>query len=258
MCERTWIPLSIVGVLITLGAVAQNGREDGLYSLNTVIVDAGHGGKDPGAVNKWGLQEKDITLAVALRLRDYLNEHSSYSVVMTRDDDTYPTLPERAQIANRYQARESLFVSVHCNASTSGAAHGAETYVYDNEASDEKAARVATRENAGTDFSLDFIFADLRRRAMAPFTNTLAEKIQDALVRSVKVQDRRVQRGPFYVLFYPNMPSVLVEIGFITNYEEQKLLASPAYQKKIAEAIGSAVVSFGRDTESWRVAASNE
>jgi len=248
----------VVVLSLTLHATAQNERNNGHYSLRTVIVDAGHGGKDPGAVNRWGLQEKEVTLAVALRLRDYLKEHTTYRVVMTREDDSYPTLPERAQLANRYEPHESLFVSIHCNASSSSAAHGAETYVYDNEASDEKAARLAARENAGTDFSLDFIFADLRRRAMAPFTQTLAEKIQSALVNSVKVLNRRVQRGPFYVLFYPNMPSVLVEIGFITNYEEQKLLASPSYQQKIAEAIGSAIISFGQDTESWSVAASNE
>lgn len=245
----------ILCVLIALSATAQEERK--FYSLKTVIVDAGHGGKDPGAVNRWGLQEKEVTLAVALRLRDFLKENTAYRVVMTREDDSYPTLPERAQIANRYSPEESLFVSVHCNASTSGSARGAETYVYDNESSDERAARVAARENAGADFSLDFIFADLRRRAMAPLTNILAEKIQEALVASLKVQNRRVQRGPFYVLFYPNMPSVLVEIGFITNYEEQKLLASPAYQQKIAEAIGNAIISFDRDTQSWNVAASN-
>lgn len=252
---REWRWGIILCGLITFAVTAQEERE--LYSLKTVIVDAGHGGKDPGAVNKWGLQEKEVTLAVALRLRDFLKENTPYRVVMTRDDDSYPTLPERAQIANQYPPWESIFVSIHCNASTNGSARGAETYVYDNESSDERAARVAARENLGADFSLDFIFADLRRRAMAPFTNVLAEKVQEALVASLKVQDRKVQRGPFYVLFYPNMPSVLVEIGFITNYEEQKLLASSVYQQQVAEALGNAIISFGQDTKSWSVATSN-
>ncbi|MBM3216488.1 N-acetylmuramoyl-L-alanine amidase, partial [Candidatus Poribacteria bacterium] len=191
---KCWRTAAVV-CLLTLAAVAGTAATvDGHYTLKTVVIDAGHGGKDPGATNRWGLREKDITLAVSLRLRDYLREKTSLNLVMTRDGDTYPTLPERAQIANRYEPLESVFVSIHCNASTNSAANGAETYVYDNEASDAKAQRVAARENQGQDFSLSFILNDLRHRAMKPYTDALADKIQDNLVSSVKVVDRRVQR----------------------------------------------------------------
>jgi N-acetylmuramoyl-L-alanine amidase len=227
----------------------------GHFQLKTVIIDAGHGGKDTGAVNRWGLEEKQVTLSVALKLRDYLKANAPFQIVLTRENDTYPTLPERARIANRFDPVESVYISIHCNAAPSAAARGAETYVYNNKATDDKARRVAARENRGMDFSLDFILADLRHRAMAPFTDALAGRIQGNLVQSVGLSDRRVRGGPFYVLFYTTMPSVLVELGFITNHEEQSRLRSASYQTRLAEAIGKAVVAFGRDMDAWRLAA---
>lgn len=233
--------------------IAQESQDDGHFQLKTVVIDAGHGGKDPGALNKWGGREKDVTLAVALKLKNYLKENSPYHLVLTRDSDTYPTLPERAEIANQYAPKETIFVSIHCNASENPASRGAETYIWNHEATDNKAKNVAARENVGADFSLSFILNDLRHRANAPYTEALAKKIQASLVTSVGAVDRKVLRGPFYVLFYPHMPSVLVEIGFISNKEEQTRLRSENHQAKIAAALGKAIVSFGSDTESWRV-----
>ena len=116
------------------------------------------------------------------------------------------------------------------------------------------AARVAARENLGTGFSLDFIFADMRHRAMAPLTEGLASNIQSNLIKRANVLDRRVQEGPFYVLFYTQMPSTLVEIGFLTNKDEQTQLRSAAHQQKLAEAIGAGVVEFGAQFKNWNVA----
>jgi len=226
--------------------------------LGSVVIDAGHGGRDPGAVNRWGVLEKDITLSVALMLRDYLERESDVPVVMTRDTDVYLTLDERSQVANDYVAaspyrRPSVFVSIHCNAASNVKAVGAETYVYNTTATDRRAARIATRENLGTDFSLDFIFADMRKRAIADLTEQFAVRVQDELVTAARVADRDVRRGPFYVLFFSAMPSVLVELGFLTNRQEQARLASAAGQRSLAEAIGAAVIAFGaNDLDAWQ------
>ena len=227
-------------------------------ALGSVVIDAGHGGKDPGAVNRWGVREKDVTLAVALMLRDYLARESDIPVKMTRDTDVYLTLDERSQVANDYVAasqdrQPSVFVSIHCNSASNGRAVGAETYVYNTTATDRRAARVATRENLGTDFSLDFIFADMRKRAMADLTEQFAVRVQDELVSAAHVEDRDVRRGPFYVLFFSAMPSVLVEVGFLTNRQEQARLTSESGQRSLAEAIGAAVIAFGaNDLDAWQ------
>ena len=230
-------------------------------SLGSIVIDAGHGGKDPGAVNRWGVREKDVTLAVALMLRDYLRERSDTAIRMTREDDTYLTLDERSQVANDYVAGPpnrgpSVFVSIHCNSAPNVHAVGAETNVYNTTATDARAARIARRENLGKDFSLDFIFADMRKRAMADLTEQFAARVQDELVTAARVEDRDVRRGPFYVLFFSAMPAVLVELGFLTNRQEQARLASSAGQRALAEALGAAVLGFGaNDLGAWQEAA---
>ncbi|MBT3268684.1 N-acetylmuramoyl-L-alanine amidase [Candidatus Poribacteria bacterium] len=233
-------------------------------SLGTVIIDAGHGGKDPGAVNRWGVREKDVNLAVALLLRDYVEGESDIPVVMTRDTDMYLTLDERTELANDYVGNEagrqpSVFVSIHCNAAANIHAVGAETYVYNTTATDRRAARVAARENLGQDFSLDFIFADMRKRAIADLTEQFAVRVQDELVAGAHVADRDVRGGPFYVLFFSAMPSVLVELGFLTNRDEQARLATVAGQRALAQAIGVAVLAFGaNDLDAWQEAAGHD
>jgi N-acetylmuramoyl-L-alanine amidase len=251
----------VLATLLFAGMSARADAADPTSALRTVIVDAGHGGKDPGAVNRWGVREKDITLAVARQLRDYISRNSDVAVVMTRDSDIYLTLDERTELANTYvgeaaDRRPSVFVSIHCNAAANTHAVGAETYVHNPTATDARAARVAARENLGQDFSLAFIFADMRKRALSDVTEDLAVRVQDELVTGAHVEDRDVRRGPFYVLFFSAMPSVLVEVGFLTNRDEQKWLASTSGQRALAEAIGAAVLAFGEnDLEEWREAA---
>lgn len=233
-------------------------------ALRAVIIDAGHGGRDPGAVNRWGVREKDVTLAVARELRHYISRQSDVAVVMTRDRDVYLSLDERTRLANDYvnegpDRRPSVFVSIHCNAAANVHAAGAETYVHNPTATDKRAARVAARENLGQDFSLDFIFADMRKRALSDLTEQLATRVQDELVTAAHVEDRDVRRGPFYVLFFSAMPSVLVEVGFLSNRQEQARLSSAAGQRALAEAIGAAVLGFGRhDLDRWRDAAAQD
>ena len=253
---RLLIALLLTGFVVR----PSDGMELDATPLGAVVIDAGHGGKDPGAVNRWGVREKDVTLAVARMLRDYVQRESDIPVFMTRDADVYLTLDERTQLANDHvgQAagrRPSVFVSVHCNAAANVRAAGAETYVYNTTATDRRAARVAARENLGQDFSLDFIFADMRKRAIADLTTRFAVRVQDELVAGAHVEDRDVRGGPFYVLFFSAMPSVLVELGFLTNRDEQARLATVAGQRALAQAIGAAVLAFGtHDLEAWREA----
>jgi N-acetylmuramoyl-L-alanine amidase len=255
--------IAALALVIWMGSVRLAfAAEDGATAsaLGSIVIDAGHGGKDPGAVNRWGVREKDVTLAVALKLRDYLRQQSDIPIKMTRETDVYLTLDERSQVANEYVAgsparQPSVFISVHCNSAPNVKAVGAETYVYNTTATDKRAARIATRENLGKDFSLDFIFADMRKRAMADLTEQFAVRIQDELVSAAHVEDRDVRRGPFYVLFFSAMPSVLVEVGFLTNRQEQARLTSESGQRSLAEAIGAAVLAFGADElDAWQEA----
>ena len=226
------------------------------FELETIIIDAGHGGKDPGAVNRWGVQEKDVVLAVATQLRDYLAKQApAHKVVMIRDSDVFVELEDRAWTANEVTSREtahaaaaqsdSIFVSIHCNSAANTSARGAEVFVYNIEATGRRATRALARENLGEDFSLDFIFADMRKRATAPYTERLAHHIDLHLSKVSGVDDSSVEGGPFYVLFYTAMPAVLIELGFLTNAEEQKALTSPAHQRRLVAAIGDAILAFG-------------
>ena len=255
----------LLACLVAYECVAQNlDVTRSSTPLRTVIIDPGHGGKDPGAVNRWGVREKDVTLAVARELRDYLQGEAAIPVIMTRDEDVYLTLEERTQLANAYVAgaadrQPSVFVSIHCNAAANVRAAGAETYIYNTTATDRRAARVAARENLGQDFSLDFIFADMRKRAIADLTARFATRVQDELVAGAHVEDRDVRGGPFYVLFFTAMPSVLVELGFLTNRDEQARLATAAGQRALAQAIGAAVLAFGaNDLEAWQEAGGHD
>ncbi|GIX06636.1 MAG: hypothetical protein KatS3mg115_1039 [Candidatus Poribacteria bacterium] len=249
--KRLLLTLIALGTVFSAGVV----RSEADFRLQTVIVDPGHGGKDPGALGRRGTREKDVVLQVARFLREAL-QRDGYRIVLTREEDVYLTLQERTELANRHDPNSSIFVSIHCNASENRAASGIETYVYNNEASDARARRLAARENLGNDFSLNFIFADMRQRALAPYSLALARAVHGSLIRdNGESVDRHVRRGPFYVLFYTTMPAVLVEIGFITNSQEEARLRSSAYQRQIAEAIAQGIRAYARQMDRWSLAA---
>lgn len=214
-----------------------------------LVIDPGHGGKDPGAVGVGGLQEKEVTLAIALALADLLRREGVWDVKLTRDRDRTVSLEERTAIANAFGA--DLFVSIHANASPNREARGVETYYLDR-ASDRAARRLAARENAGAEVAaaeMEHILADVVLHSKLRDSRRLAEAVQGALVGHLSaarrgVRDLGVKRGPFYVLTGAFMPSVLVEVAFLSHPEEARWLRDPTFQRQTAAALAQGLGAF--------------
>jgi N-acetylmuramoyl-L-alanine amidase len=226
-------------------------------SKKRIVIDAGHGGHDPGAVGPNNLYEKDVVLDIALKLRDLLSGDKSYEIFLTRDRDVFIPLEERTAIANSKNA--DLFVSIHANASPHRAAKGIETYML-NWTNDEEAMKVAARENAISlkkmrqmnrkemDI-LDIIKNDLSRENKRDESIKLAHYIQKNLVRDLNknynhIVDLGVKQALFYVLFGAKMPSVLVEVSFISNPLEEKLLSKDDYRGDLARSISAGITKY--------------
>ncbi|HSN14361.1 MAG TPA: N-acetylmuramoyl-L-alanine amidase [Anaeromyxobacteraceae bacterium] len=243
-------------------AVERSGHEEeeGPRTVRRIVVDAGHGGHDPGAIGRRGLREKDVTLDIARKVAKEL-KGEGFEVVLTRSDDRFLQLEERTALANT--SRGDLFVSIHANATPRRNRSGIETYFL-NVTDDRYAARLAARENGAdldggeSDDVLKRIRADLDAVASAGSSHQLAALVQRELCSSVRsrfgdVRDLGVKSALFYVLLGARMPAVLVETGFISNAAEEKRLGSPAYRLEVAKAVTRAVRSFARSDE--RVAA---
>lgn len=226
--------------------VPQHNRSEG---IKLIVVDPGHGGRDPGAVGHNKTREKDVTLGMAKKLAAALRKELGCKVLMTRSDDRYLKLQSRTAYANKVGA--DLFISLHANASTNRNAYGLETY-YLNLSKNNQAAAVAAREN-GTSLAevgnLEAILFDLMANAKINESSRLAAEIQQAMIQSLspkfsRIKDLGVRQGPFHVLLGATMPSVLVETAFISNGREEKRLNSDDYQKKVAQAIVQGVKDY--------------
>ncbi len=222
--------------------------------IHTIVIDPGHGGKEVGAIGPGGLMEKDITLAFARKLQAALQSKINARVVLTRDDDSVVSLDQRTAIANQYHA--DLFLSVHMNAAVVKGAKGSETYFLSLEASDELARRAAETENAsnaapkaGPAPDLKLILWDLAQQEYLQESSRFAQDIQEELNAVTGVQNRGVKQAPFKVLVGASMPAALVEIGFITNPEEEAKLNSDAYQNTMVDALVRAVQRYKTDYE---------
>ncbi len=217
--------------------------------VGRVVIDAGHGGHDTGSIGPSGLLEKDVVLDVALRLGKLIEEKLGSEVVHVRTDDTFVPLRQRTLAANERNA--DLFISVHANASTDESIRGVETY-YLNFTTNSWAMGVAARENAAADRSvheLQDLVSKIAMKEQLDESREFAAKVQAALhgglARDVKgLRNRGVRRAPLMVLIGAQMPSVLAEIGFISNARDEKLLKSPAFRQKIAQYIYDGVASY--------------
>jgi len=218
-------------------------------SIRRIVVDPGHGGKDPGAVGLSGLQEKDVVLAIGQKVAKKLKDDLGIDAVMTRSTDVFIELQERTAIANQVGA--DLFISIHANAALNRKASGIETY-YLNLAKTEKAAQLAAREN-GTSLEkvslLQAVLFDLMANYKLNDSAHLAEEVQKALFKRLAGQDPStknlgVKQGPFYVLVGATMPSILVESAFISNLQDEMKLADPHYLEETAEGIIDGVVAY--------------
>ncbi|WP_342373733.1 N-acetylmuramoyl-L-alanine amidase [Myxococcus stipitatus] len=238
-----------------LKAVAKQSRRAELtlaeqlgLKVRRVVIDPGHGGHDTGAIGKEGTREKEVALSISLKLAEELRERG-LEVVLTRDDDRFIRLEDRAKFANA--ERGDLFISIHCNAATSRKLRGIETYTL-NTSADRYSIRLAARENATSEkgiSDLQFILADLATKANTEESSRLANQVQRSLVTELSTKYSDIKglghkEALFYVLLGVKMPAILVETAFLSNVEEEKRLASGAYQTDVAKAIAHGVEEF--------------
>ncbi|KFA87806.1 N-acetylmuramoyl-L-alanine amidase [Archangium violaceum] len=216
--------------------------------VRRVVIDAGHGGHDTGAIGRKGTREKDVTLAIAQKLARELRDRG-LEVMLTRDGDRYLKLEERARMAN--EMKGDLFISIHCNAAPTSKLRGIETYTL-NTSADRYSIRLAARENASSEkgiSDLQFILADLATKANTEESTRLATRVQKNLVSHLSshykgVKDLGTKEALFYVLLGTRMPAILVETAFLSNAEEERRLASDKYQEDVAQAIALGVEDF--------------
>jgi N-acetylmuramoyl-L-alanine amidase len=222
-----------------------------MRQVQTVVLDPGHGGRDPGALGAYGLREKDVTLRLARALRPRLVARG-FRVVMTRDSDRSLSLEERTALAEGVGG--DVFVSLHTNASKRRSARGIETYYLDK-SHERHSQRVAARENGVPVNRLDDlqrIVAQLRVSEVSVHSARLAKSVHQEVIAGVRsthgsVADLGVKRGPFYVLFLSNMPSILLEAGFLSNGSEAVRLRSDYYIQVLAEQISRGLSTYRRE-----------
>ncbi|MFQ5906806.1 MAG: N-acetylmuramoyl-L-alanine amidase [bacterium] len=222
-------------------------------ALKVVVIDPGHGGKDPGAVGQRGLEEKTVTLDIAKRVAELVEERLGIDAVLTRSTDEFVSLKERADIANKKKA--DLFVSIHCNSSEKQKSRGTETYFL-SVAKTDWARAVEARENAVIKFelpegardvtSLEYILWDMAQNEFVNESSELAESVHEELTARFAIEDRGLKQAEFYVLKGCFMPAILVEVAFLSNRKEEKLLRKKSFRQKAAEAIYEGIKEFKR------------
>lgn len=234
-------------------------RELGL-KVGRVVIDAGHGGHDHGSTGPGGLMEKELVLDVALRLGKLIGDRLGSEVIFTRSDDTFVPLETRTALAN--DSKADLFLSIHANSSPYPGVSGVETY-YLNFAATRDAMDLASRENAGsqqTIHDLGDIIQKITKHDKAEESREFAGKMQTALYSVASksnpaVRNRGVKKAPFVVLIGARMPSILAEIGFVSNSREENLLKRPDHRQKLAEALYRGLSRYAETLSHYQVAA---
>jgi N-acetylmuramoyl-L-alanine amidase len=226
-------------------------------SIRVVVIDAGHGGRDPGTMGIGGTREKDVVLVVARTLARILREEDNLEVYLTRDSDVLVPIWKRGELATEWKgSRHGVFISIHANAlPNSGSTRGFETYFL-SEARTDHERRVAALENSamelegeedqpqGDNPDLNHILTELRNLDHAHWSALLAENIQDRVDPIHPGRNRGVKQGPLAVITNSLMPAVLFEIGFLSNREEERLLNQSGFQNEVARSLAAAVLEF--------------
>jgi N-acetylmuramoyl-L-alanine amidase len=221
-------------------------------SRPVVVIDPGHGGLETGAKGKFGSLEKDVTLAISLKLKELIEKNLDYRVVLTRDRDTEVALESRSAAANNNKA--AVFLSIHTNGSLRKNAQGSETFFLSLNATDEEARRLAYLENnggelrdqiaSGSEDDVTLILWDLAQSAYLKQSSRLAEIVQAELNELLGTRNRGIKQAPFKVLTGAACPAVLVEVAFISNPEEENKLLDPAFQNTVVQAVYRGLVKF--------------
>ena len=220
-----------------------------------IVIDAGHGGVDPGAIGYKGTYEKKITLAMAKELKDVLSDNSKYKIYLTRTKDVFIPLRERVKIARKYDA--DLFISIHADSARNRKAKGLSVYTLSETASDKEAAALAEKENkadivAGLNFAdhtkeVSDILLSLAQRETNNSSSEFANFLSSEMSKVVRTVSNTHRFAGFAVLKAPDVPSVLLELGYLSNPDEEKLLRQKNYRKKLAKATLKAVNKFFQD-----------
>ncbi|HYG61293.1 MAG TPA: N-acetylmuramoyl-L-alanine amidase [Thermoanaerobaculia bacterium] len=239
-------------------------RDEG--GIRTIVIDPGHGGTETGAIGPSGVAEKELTLILARDLEARLEQRLPVRVILTRNEDANLHWDTRAAIAN--QNRADLFISVHLNSSLGSGARGAETYFLSTQASDARAARAAEAENQGdatpppgaegldaeTQQDLQMILWDLAQTRHLTESQRFAGMVQAELNQTLQIRDRGVKQAPFRVLVGADMPAVLVELGFLSNPEEETKLQDPAYRSQLIDALVQAIARYKQTVDAAEAA----
>ena len=233
------------------------------WKFDTIVLDAGHGGKDPGAIGPSGTREKDIVLKIVRDLGSIIRrEWPNVKVVYTRVDDRFIPLKQRGKIANRNKGK--LFVSVHCNAAKNRSARGAEVYILGPHKNDA-ALRVAMLENAAIKQEENYkekykgfsdehtIMSSLAQNAFTLQSKEAARHVLEGMEKKTKINGRGVRQAGFMVLWTPSMPSLLVEAGYLSNREEEKMLRRRQVQIRIAQGIFNGLKQYRASYEKQRI-----
>ncbi len=248
------------GIAALAPALGGSGRAGGLDSppfsprpevapqerkIQTVVIDPGHGGTETGVKSPRGIFEKDVNLAIAIRLKEIIERNQAFQVFLTREKDVDVSLESRAALANNHKA--DVFISIHANGSRQRRAEGSETFFLSLDATNEEARRLAYLENNSSQIEdrlgtsqeddIKMILWDMAQAAFLRQSSQLAEIIQSELNVLLKTRNRGIQQAPFKVLAGVACPAVLVEVAFLSNPQEEKLLTSGDFQTRVAEAI---------------------
>ena len=229
---------TIATIIIFATSMASVGAKQ--QGFRTVVIDPGHGGAEVGAVGATGLMEKNVVLDISKRLGQLLEEQLGLQVYLTRDQDIYKEKEDRTALANNVKA--NVFLSIHANSYRGRGVHGAETFFLSNQATDDDARRLAAIENnvmglegpTGSDSNLQMLLWDMAQTTHLRESSVLAEMVQSNMNSLGGTTDRGIKQAPFVVLKGANMPAVLVEVGFLSNPEEERLLADAAYRQQVA------------------------
>ena len=230
-------------------AVAMTGRKN--KDAKVIVIDAGHGGNDPGAVGPRGTKEKDITLKIAYELKKLFDRDKNYTVILTRKDDVFIPLAERTNIAN--EKRANLFISIHCNANINRKVSGFEVYFLSERASDADALATANLENSAIELEgkpspklagIQRMLWSMMQNEYLNESSELSSFISAIATGRMRITNRGVKQAGFYVLRGTQMPAVLVEVAFISNYEEEQKLKNGNFQKAAALSVYEGVLRY--------------
>jgi N-acetylmuramoyl-L-alanine amidase len=244
---------------IRLGSVIQNipidkttdlNKEKKKWQFDTIIIDPGHGGKDPGSIGYKGTKEKDIALDVSKRLAKKIQKNLRVKTILTRDEDVFMHVHDRTKFAN--ENKGDLFISIHINSNESRRPYGFETYLL-RPGRNQEAINVALRENSvieleGTEFKEltdeQLIQATIAQSGFVQYSEKFAALVQEEIGKRVQSKNLGVKQAGFYVLMGASMPNVLIELGFISNPNEEKKLNSSRYRDMLATSIYYAILRY--------------